>query len=304
MTDQRKRSLCRYVETLAGRHPIDCGMVLRERNWRTPPGEIDLLPREGEVLVVCEVKTRTSDARGLSHEAVDAAKVGRLRLVADEWLAGHSAAPDEVPVDLIAVTRPPTVPPWWARLEDRPMPKARPAWRRRDPGPRPRTPIGLDRGEVLPNSGVWTTGSTRTLRAAVSDAEKWGWSVVNRAKPARRGVETGASAVEFALVMPILMLIVFGIIVYGMVFAQSLSLSNSARQAARSGVVDTAGGTCDQIINLAKDSADTMGMDGSDATVTVRADLTRPHLTRSWLCRWQQHQALHGLGRSAPPTST
>ena len=72
---------------------------------------------------------------------------------------------------------------------------------------------------------------------------------------------------EFALVMPILLLIVFGIIVYGMVFAQSLSLSNSARQAARSGVIE--GTTCGQINTLAKDSADTLGMQGTDATVTV-----------------------------------
>jgi Flp pilus assembly protein TadG len=84
--------------------------------------------------------------------------------------------------------------------------------------------------------------------------------------------DRGASAVEFALVMPLLMLIVFGIIVYGFVFAQSLSLSNSARQAARSGVIE--GTTCDQINKLATDSADTLGMDGDEATVTIKRGTT------------------------------
>jgi Flp pilus assembly protein TadG len=79
--------------------------------------------------------------------------------------------------------------------------------------------------------------------------------------------ESGASAVEFALVVPFLLLIVFGIIVYGMVFAQSLSLSNAARQASRSGVVE--GTTCAQIITLSHDAAGTMGMDGSAAAVTI-----------------------------------
>jgi Flp pilus assembly protein TadG len=83
----------------------------------------------------------------------------------------------------------------------------------------------------------------------------------------RRREERGASAVEFALVMPILLLLVFGIITYGMVFAQSLSLSNSARQAARSAVVE--GTTCGQVTTLATDSADTLGMDGADATAVV-----------------------------------
>ena len=55
-------------------------------------------------------------------------------------------------------------------------------------------------------------------------------TLTNRART--RPDEGGASAVEFALVVPFLLLIVFGIIVYGMVFAQTLSLSNSARQGA------------------------------------------------------------------------
>jgi Flp pilus assembly protein TadG len=84
--------------------------------------------------------------------------------------------------------------------------------------------------------------------------------------------ESGASAVEFALVVPFLMLIVFGIIVYGMVFAQALSLSNASRQAARSGVI--AGTTCDQIISLAHDAAGTMGMQGSAASVAIKRGST------------------------------
>jgi putative endonuclease len=109
-TDQKNRALGAYGETLAARHLTTAGMVLLERNWRTQTGEIDLLLREGEVLVVCEVKTRTTDACGLPHEAVDIAKVHRVRLVAEEWVAAHAADPREVRVDLVAVIRPPKGP--------------------------------------------------------------------------------------------------------------------------------------------------------------------------------------------------
>ncbi len=87
-TDKTKQGLGYYGETLAARHLTGTGMVLLERNWGTTTGEIDLLLREGDVLVVCEVKTRTSDACGLPHEAVDNAKVERLRRVA-ERVAGR-----------------------------------------------------------------------------------------------------------------------------------------------------------------------------------------------------------------------
>jgi putative endonuclease len=106
-TDRTKQALGAYGETLAARELTAKGMVLLERNWRSVDGEIDLLLREGDVLVVCEVKTRTTDACGLPHEAIDQAKVARLRRVADAWLAEHAAEPREVRVDLVAVTRPP-----------------------------------------------------------------------------------------------------------------------------------------------------------------------------------------------------
>jgi len=49
--------------------------------------------------------------------------------------------------------------------------------------------------------------------------------------------DDGASAVEFALVLPLLALLVFGIITFGFYFAGALGLSNGTREAARYGVV-------------------------------------------------------------------
>lgn len=62
----------------------------------------------------------------------------------------------------------------------------------------------------------------------------------------RQKNERGAAAVEFAIVLPILLLILFGMINFGVVFAQNLALSNAARQAARFGSV--AGNACDDIV--------------------------------------------------------
>ncbi len=77
-----KQALGAYGETLAARHLVEQGMVLLERNWRCEAGEIDLVLRDGDVLVVCEVKTRSSLRYGTPHEAVTDIKVARLRRLA------------------------------------------------------------------------------------------------------------------------------------------------------------------------------------------------------------------------------
>ena len=63
-------ALGEYGERLAARHLVEQGMVVLDRNWRCDEGEIDLVLREGDVLVICEVKTRASLACGSPHEAV------------------------------------------------------------------------------------------------------------------------------------------------------------------------------------------------------------------------------------------
>lgn len=88
----------------------------------------------------------------------------------------------------------------------------------------------------------------------------------------RRDDQTGAAAVEFALIMPVFVMVVFGIIAFGIVFAQQLALGNSARQAARYGVVS--GRTCSQIVDEAKSSAGTIGMNGANVNVTVKVGST------------------------------
>jgi len=58
-----------------------------------------------------------------------------------------------------------------------------------------------------------------------------------RSSVRRRGDDHGAAAVEFALLVPILFSILFGIIDYGFWFNDSLNVRQGVREAARQGVV-------------------------------------------------------------------
>ncbi|HET6562740.1 MAG TPA: TadE/TadG family type IV pilus assembly protein [Marmoricola sp.] len=80
--------------------------------------------------------------------------------------------------------------------------------------------------------------------------------------------ESGAAAVEFALVTTLLFPLVLGIIAFGIVFAQELALGNAARQTARYGVV--ADRSCADIVAEARHASNTIMMKGTDTTVTVK----------------------------------
>jgi len=56
------------------------------RNWRCSAGEIDLILRQSNTLVFCEVKARASDEFGGPAAAVGWQKQRRLRRLAAIWL--------------------------------------------------------------------------------------------------------------------------------------------------------------------------------------------------------------------------
>ncbi|MGD9959827.1 YraN family protein [Nocardioides sp.] len=105
-TQAGRQALGQYGESLAARHLKDLGMVVLDQNWRGPAGEIDLVLRDGQVLVICEVKTRSSTVCGSPLEAVTAVKVSRLRRLAAQWLEAHEVRVPEVRIDMVGVLRP------------------------------------------------------------------------------------------------------------------------------------------------------------------------------------------------------
>ncbi|GAA2544660.1 YraN family protein [Winogradskya consettensis] len=102
MTNER-RAVGDYGERLAERHLCDQGLVVLARNWRCNEGEVDLILRDGDDVVFCEVKTRRGPAFGSPAEAIGPAKIHRLRHLAARWLQETPVHPREVRFDVVSV---------------------------------------------------------------------------------------------------------------------------------------------------------------------------------------------------------
>ena len=100
-----RQALGAYGEAVAARNLTTDVLVLLDRNWRCDEGELDLVLRDGDLLVVCEVKTRNGIACGTPHEAVTEVKLERLRRLAERWRVEHGVDPAGVRIDLVAVVR-------------------------------------------------------------------------------------------------------------------------------------------------------------------------------------------------------
>jgi putative endonuclease len=97
--------LGQYGERVAARFLTDAGLEILDTNWRCARGEIDIVARDGSVLVICEVKTRSSTAFGEPAEAVSADKSRRLRLLGLQWLLDHPGTWTSVRFDVVSVLK-------------------------------------------------------------------------------------------------------------------------------------------------------------------------------------------------------
>lgn len=102
-TAQQRQALGAYGEKIAAQHLIDQGMTVLDRNWRCHRGEIDLVLRHGDDLVICEVKARSGVGFGPPLTAVGATKLARLRELALLWAERHGLMMVPIRIDLVGV---------------------------------------------------------------------------------------------------------------------------------------------------------------------------------------------------------
>ena len=88
--------------------------------------------------------------------------------------------------------------------------------------------------------------------------------------PRRRG-ERGAVLVEFAFILPILVLFIFGIVEFGRAYSARIQLTSAVREGARAVAL---GGTPAQAANAIKDGAP--GLTRSEVAVTAATSCVGP----------------------------
>lgn len=85
MHDDR-RAFGRHGEELAARYLAGKGYEIADRNWRCASGELDLVARDGQFLVLVEVRSRRGRAYGSPEESISAAKQVRLMALAEAYV--------------------------------------------------------------------------------------------------------------------------------------------------------------------------------------------------------------------------
>lgn len=93
----------RAGEELAAAWYRAAGFAVVARNWRCELGEIDLVCVRGRLLVVCEVKSRSSLGYGAPVEAIGRTKQQRLRRLAARYLADSGRRDVTVRFDVASV---------------------------------------------------------------------------------------------------------------------------------------------------------------------------------------------------------
>ena len=92
-----------HGERIAVAYLTDAGLRVLDRNWRCREGELDLVAREGDAIVFCEVKARRGRGYGHPVEAVTPVKQRRLRLLAQRWLAAHEEHAPDLRFDVVGI---------------------------------------------------------------------------------------------------------------------------------------------------------------------------------------------------------
>ncbi|MDB4962042.1 MAG: hypothetical protein JWP01_2041 [Myxococcales bacterium] len=89
----------RAAEALRG-----AGYDIIERNFRCKGGELDIIARDGDILVFVEVRSRDDGHHGHAAEMVSPSKRGQVTRVARIYIEARRPVFDECRFDVVAIT--------------------------------------------------------------------------------------------------------------------------------------------------------------------------------------------------------
>ena len=90
-------------EKIAAEHLTGLGYKIRERNFRSREGEIDIIAEKDDFLVFIEVRTRTSNSYGTPEESVTTQKKERLIALAEAYIEDRDDLPSSWRIDIVAI---------------------------------------------------------------------------------------------------------------------------------------------------------------------------------------------------------
>ncbi len=90
-------------EKIAAEHLTRLGYVIRERNFRSREGEIDIIAEKDDFLVFIEVRTRRSLSFGTPEESVTAKKKERLIALTQAYMEDREDLPSSWRIDVMAL---------------------------------------------------------------------------------------------------------------------------------------------------------------------------------------------------------
>jgi len=97
------QSLGRLGEALAKEHLLSLGYRIKEQNYRTDMGELDIIAIKNTILTFCEVKTRIGDTHGKPWEAVTPRKLHHIYNVAQAYLLQNDIKNSKLSVQVISI---------------------------------------------------------------------------------------------------------------------------------------------------------------------------------------------------------
>lgn len=99
----RRKLLGRRGEEAAAQYLTKKGYRILHKNYRCPLGEVDLIARDGDVLVFVEVRSRSGDQYGLGQESIGTKKKNKLRQLAWQYLKRFERGDCACRFDVVAI---------------------------------------------------------------------------------------------------------------------------------------------------------------------------------------------------------